>query len=442
MDFEKPKFEPKEEWLEEGIKSIKEGGTPTIISNKLEQYLIGKGIPEERIRKMKPEEAWQEAAKIYQGPAKAEEAELKTATEKLEKETKENRFIERLSILKINPQEIKEEEMEKLKSINEAIEKADAPWVVRVMDEIKRKGGEEYLLKSFGPEDVNTLQKIAQEKGYDLSGAGIVTGQAKEIAEAFKQKEGEMWAETFYKKGGKIGQAKIEKIEEELRREKEVQTKAVEEKIEVPEAKLSPEAQKAQVAEEKREETHEEISRRLLEHPAKALEIFKKGVGLKLEKACIGFAHFWEKTGAKALKGLSWTGEKAVGYPAGELNRAVWTVGEFFEARPGIKRLDNTLKIHAHLERLQKGELTPEQVEQLQKLSELHVHAARGQWREIEAFNRWHERKKNTLEAFRTFNKAREKLSGWIAKKKEEAETKKEQAAKKRAKEIAEKLKS
>lgn len=350
--------------------------------------------------------------------------------EALEEKVKENRFIERLSVLKIDSQEMKAEDMEKLKSINEKIEQADAPWVVRVMDEIKRKGGEEHMLKYFRPEDVEILRKMGQEKGYDLTKGGIASGQAKELASALmKNKEQyEKWRETL----GTRAKERIGKVGEELKVEKIAQ---------VPKEELLSQVKEIQAVEEKRGKTHEEIFRSLVENPLQALAIFKKGIGLKLEKASRDFVTFWEKSGAKALKGASWTGEKAVGYPAGELNRTVWTIREFFEARPGIKRLDNVLKIHAQIERLNRGELSPEQGAQLEKLLNLHKHAAMGQWEEVGAFNAWHEKKKDTLNALRTFGQAREKLSGWIARKEEEGETKKEQAAARRAREIAEKLK-
>ena len=366
------------------------------------------------------------------GPlAEAKEESSSVKKEELGEEVKEQIFTDRLSILKIRQEELKPGDIEKLKNINEEIEAADAPWVVRVMDEIKRKGGEEYLLEHFWPKDVEILRKMGQEKGYDLAKEGIVSGQAKELASALmrNKEQYEKWRETL----GTRTRERIEKVGEEPKKERAAD--------QVPAKELFPEVKEMQAVEEKREKTHEEIFRRLVENPLQALAIFKKGVGLKLERAVRDSVTFWEKSGAKALKGASWTGEKAIGYPAGELNKTVWTIREFFEARPGIKRLDNVLKIHAQIERLNRGELSPEQWAQLEKLLKLHKHAAMGQWEEIGAFNTWREKKNDTLNALRTFGQAREKLSGWIARKKEEGETKKEQAAARKAREIAEKLK-
>jgi len=53
------------DWLEAAIEKIKKGNIVAFTPRRLEQYLIKNGIPESKIRKMKPEEALQEAVKIY-----------------------------------------------------------------------------------------------------------------------------------------------------------------------------------------------------------------------------------------------------------------------------------------------------------------------------------------------------------------------------------------
>lgn len=310
-------------------------------------------------------------------------------------EARNQRFEDRLSLLKIKPEEMSGEGIEKLKKINEKIEDADSPWVVRIMEEIKRKGGETHLLENFKPEDVDVLQKLAQEKGYDFSKEGIVSGQVKEMAASFENKKEE----------------------------------------------ISQETKKTPAVEQAREKTHEEIAKHLVENPVEALAIFKKGIGLKLDRACIDFVNFWEKTGAKALKAASWPTEKAVGYPLGGIDQAIWAAGEFIEAFPGQKRLGKVLEIHDQLERLGKGELTPEKVSELQRLQEFHKYAAKGQWEEIGKFNKWHEQKKDVLSALRTFGGLREKLSRWAQRKQEKAEEKKEKAKGRRIGEVKEKLK-
>src|SRR3989338_5227908 len=153
------------------------------------------------------------------GPlAEAKEESSSVKKEELGEEVKEQIFTDRLSILKIRQEELKPGDIEKLKNINEEIEAADAPWVVRVMDEIKRKGGEEYLLEHFWPKDVEILRKMGQEKGYDLAKEGIVSGQAKELASALmrNKEQYEKWRETL----GTRTRERIEKVGEEPKKER------------------------------------------------------------------------------------------------------------------------------------------------------------------------------------------------------------------------------
>jgi len=98
-------------------------------------------------------------------------------------DSKEKRFQNRLKNLwegKKGPRDLK-----RLKEINEKIEQAGAPWVARVMYEIKKinKNHKEFkLLKVFKPEDVDNLQQMSRNKGWNLSEEGIDTVKTKELA--------------------------------------------------------------------------------------------------------------------------------------------------------------------------------------------------------------------------------------------------------------------
>ena len=126
--------------------------------------------------------------------------------EELAKKVKEARFIDRVALLGFKSAEMTDKDISKLRAINDKIEEIDAPWVVRVMDRLQR----ENLLDSFKPEDVEKLQKIAQEKGYDFEKQGIVSGQAKELVSAFKEgRRAEDWQKTF-ESGGTRTKERIE----------------------------------------------------------------------------------------------------------------------------------------------------------------------------------------------------------------------------------------
>lgn len=367
-----------------------------------------------------------------QFPEKIPEKPSSPAAEQKEfaQKVKEARFEDRLSLLGFKREEMTEEEISKLRIINEKIEETDASWVVRVMDKLQR----ENLLESFKPEDVEKLQKIAQERGYDFQKEGIASSQVKELTLALKKKKAEEWWETFYKTGGTRGKERIDQAgQAEADSAKEQAKKEVTPKVEA-------EAKEAQTAEQNRGKTHEEIARNLVEHPLKALDVFKKGVGLKLEKAVIGFTTFWKKDAAKTLRELSWPSEKALGYPAGEVSKAVWTAGEFLEKRPGIKRLEKVLAMHAQLERLKKEGATPEQAAQLEKLLQSHKYAAIDEWKEIEDFNRWYEEKKKILDSFRTLGHLGKKLSRWAEEQQVRATVKKEIATQRKVEKTAEKF--
>src|SRR3989344_5377435 len=88
------------------------------------------------------------------------------------------------------------------------------------MDRLQR----ENLLDSFKPEDVEKLQKIAQEKGYDFEKQGIVSGQVKELASAFKEeRRAEDWQKTF-ESGGTRTKERLEEVEEDRKTEELIKT--------------------------------------------------------------------------------------------------------------------------------------------------------------------------------------------------------------------------
>ena len=83
---------------------------------------------------------------------------------------------------------IQHQDLKRLKEINEKIEQADAPWVIRVMLELKsinKKNKNFRLLKFFKPEDVDRLKQMSQDKGWKLSDEG--TDKAEGIDKAKTQ---------------------------------------------------------------------------------------------------------------------------------------------------------------------------------------------------------------------------------------------------------------
>ena len=360
--------------------------------------------------------------------------------EELAKKVKEARFIDRVALLGFKSAEMTDKDISKLRAINDKIEEIDAPWVVRVMDRLQR----ENLLDSFKPEDVEKLQKIAQEKGYDFEKQGIVSGQVKELASAFKEgRRAEDWQKTF-ESGGTRTKERLEEVEEDRKTEELTKTLPKGPSLQEGPAPDRTWVFKAQTAEDDRAKTHEEIAGHLLESPFRnSFEIFKKGAVDKLDRACREYALFWEKTGARALKGLSWTGEKAAGYPAGEARKAIWAAREFLLARPGAKRLEKVSAIQANVETLKKsGAISEDEAGYLLAETMKYArHATGGLSDEIRDHRLWEEEKKETLDAMRTFGNARDKLSGWIARRKAEIKAKKEEGTGRRARELAEKLK-
>jgi hypothetical protein len=102
--------------------------------------------------------------------------------EELAEKVKEQRFSERLSLLKMEPAKMTPEEMRNIRSINEKIEQADAPWVMRVMELIKNAAGNKYLLEDFKPEHIDKLQEIAtKDKRYGNIKEGITKDQASHL---------------------------------------------------------------------------------------------------------------------------------------------------------------------------------------------------------------------------------------------------------------------